>query len=206
MASSTVPQSVVRFPGRRRSAGQRRTLPPESAEPAIGPSIPERTNVRAMPPRPTRSAAGSLRFVLSNLHIMPMGHTIGYFPRLRFGRDAHAGTRQTCPPTRTNRFPRRESLPDAKRQAPEIPLRLRLAGNLLRVLFIGTLLVVIARVSLPQSESIWSAYETPADLIRMALGLAVGVWILLHLFMPPADAEGYRTWIYLGLVVAPFAL
>jgi len=66
--------------------------------------------------------------------------------------------------------------------------------------------VVIARVSLPQSESIWSAYETPGDLIRMALGFAVGLWILFHLFMPPKDAEGYRTWIYLGLIVAPFAL
>jgi hypothetical protein len=24
--------------------------------------------------------------------------------------------------------------------------------------------------------------------------------------MLPKDAEGYRTWVYLGLVVAPFAL
>jgi hypothetical protein len=28
----------------------------------------------------------------------------------------------------------------------------------------------------------------------------------MHLFMPPEDAEGYRTWVYLGLVVAPLAL
>jgi hypothetical protein len=75
-----------------------------------------------------------------------------------------------------------------------------------RALFIGTLLVVIARVSLPQSESIWSAYETPGDLLRMALGFAVGLWILLHIFMTHHDAEGYRTWIYLGLIIAPFAL
>jgi len=27
-----------------------------------------------------------------------------------------------------------------------------------------------------------------------------------HLFMLPKDAEGYRTWVYLGLVVAPLAL
>ena len=62
------------------------------------------------------------------------------------------------------------------------------------------------RVSAPQSESIWSAYETPGDLIRLALGGAVGVWILFHLFMLPEDAEGYRTWVYLGLAVVPLAL
>jgi len=62
------------------------------------------------------------------------------------------------------------------------------------------------RVSAPQSESIWSAYETPGDLIRLALGVAVGVWILFHLFMLPEDAEGYRTWVYLGLAVVPLAL
>jgi hypothetical protein len=38
------------------------------------------------------------------------------------------------------------------------------------------------------------------------LGVAVGLWILLHLFMLPKDAEGYRTWVYLGLIIAPFAL
>jgi hypothetical protein len=130
-----------------------------------------------------------------------MPHTIGLLRE-----PAHAETRPLCPPTRTTQFPRRESLPDAKPSPPEIPLRLRIAGNLVRVLFIGTLLVVIARVSLPQSESIWSAYETPGDLLRMALGFAVGLWILLHIFMPPEDAEGYRTWIYLGLLIAPFAL
>ncbi len=63
-----------------------------------------------------------------------------------------------------------------------------------------------ARVSLPQSESIWSAYETPGDLIRMALGFAVCLWIIIHLFMLPKDAEGYRTWVYLGLVAAPLAV
>ncbi len=66
--------------------------------------------------------------------------------------------------------------------------------------------MVIVRVSAPQSESIWSAYETPGDLIRLALGVAVGVWILFHLFMLPEDAEGYRTWVYLGLAVVPLAL
>jgi hypothetical protein len=68
------------------------------------------------------------------------------------------------------------------------------------------MVAVTVRVSTPQSESIWSAYETPGDLIRLALGFAVCVWILMHLFMPPKDAEGYRTWLYLGLAAVPFAL
>jgi hypothetical protein len=34
----------------------------------------------------------------------------------------------------------------------------------------------------------------------------MGLWIVIHLFMLPKNAEGYRTWVYLGLVVAPLAL
>jgi hypothetical protein len=88
----------------------------------------------------------------------------------------------------------------------EVPIGLRIAGLLLRAIFIGALLVLIARVSLPQSESIWSVYETPGDLIRLALGFAVGLWLLMHAFMLPKDPEGYRTWLYLGLAIVPFAL
>ena len=88
----------------------------------------------------------------------------------------------------------------------EVSVSLRIGAIVLRALFIGALLVVVARVSTPQNESIWSAYETPGDLIRLALGVAVGLWILLHLFMLPNDPEGYRTWVYLGLIIAPFAL
>jgi hypothetical protein len=100
----------------------------------------------------------------------------------------------------------RETLPGAKAPASEISASLRIAGFLLRALFIGTLLVVVARVSFPQSESIWSVYETPGDLVRLGLGFAVGLWILVHLFMLPKDPEAYRTWVYVGLVVAPFVL
>jgi len=76
----------------------------------------------------------------------------------------------------------------------------------LRALFIAALLVVTVRVSSPQSETIWSAYETPGDLIRLALGLLVCVWIVVQMFMVPKDPEGYRTWLYLGLVAVPFAI
>jgi hypothetical protein len=75
----------------------------------------------------------------------------------------------------------------------------------LRALFIGALVAITVRVSSPQSESLASVYETPGDLIRLALGLGVCVWVVFHLFMLPRTAEGYRTWVYLGLVVAPLA-
>ena len=83
---------------------------------------------------------------------------------------------------------------------------LKLAGNIVRLIFMCALLVVIALVARPQSETIWTAYETPADLVRMALGLAAAIWIVVHLFIPPRDPSAYRTWIYLGLVLLPLAL
>ena len=66
------------------------------------------------------------------------------------------------------------------------------------------LLALTWRVSKPQSESILTAYERPGDLVRFAIGLAVCAWILAHVFIPPRDATGYRTWVYLGLVAVPF--
>jgi hypothetical protein len=66
--------------------------------------------------------------------------------------------------------------------------------------------VLIVRVSAPQSETVWSVYETPGDLIRVALGLAASLWVVLHMFKLPKDEEAYRIWLYVGLVVVPFAL
>jgi hypothetical protein len=86
-----------------------------------------------------------------------------------------------------------------------IPIGPRISAVVLRALFIGALVAVTLRVSSPQSESLASVYETPGDLIRVALGFAVCLWIVIHLFMLPRTAEGYRTWVYLGLVVAPLA-
>jgi hypothetical protein len=82
----------------------------------------------------------------------------------------------------------------------------RIAGMILRVLFIAVLFVVTARVASPQTESFWSAYKTPGDLIRMALGLSVCLWLAVHVFIVPKDAEAYRTWLYLGLAVLPLAV
>jgi hypothetical protein len=99
-----------------------------------------------------------------------------------------------------------EALPEAKLLAPGVPLRLRIVAIVLRTLFIGIFVVLVARVSLPLNETIWSAYDTPGDLIRVVVGSVACLWMLFHVFTLPKDAEAYRTWIYLGLVVVPFAL
>jgi TRAP-type C4-dicarboxylate transport system permease small subunit len=83
---------------------------------------------------------------------------------------------------------------------------LRIAAIVLRTLFIALLLTLTLRVSLPQSETIWTAYDTPADLVRLILGLGVCAWLVYQLFIVPKDAESSRTWFYLGLVAVPFAL
>ena len=82
---------------------------------------------------------------------------------------------------------------------------MRIVAIFLRVVFIGALAAITVRVSSPQSETIWTVYETTGDLIRLALGFAVCLWIVIHLFMLPKTAEGYRAWVYLGLVLAPLA-
>jgi hypothetical protein len=96
--------------------------------------------------------------------------------------------------------------PDPRAVSAPIPSVLRIAAITLRTVFIFALLMLTVRVSMPQSETIWSAYETPADLFHMLLGLVLCVWFLFLLFQGPRDARGYRTWLYLGLVAVPFAL
>jgi hypothetical protein len=94
---------------------------------------------------------------------------------------------------------------EANLPASNIPLGLRYAAIALRTVFIFALVAVTVLVSMPQSETIWSAYETPADLIRLILGLVLCVWLVAQLFQGPDDANGYRTWLYLGLAAVPFA-
>ena len=88
----------------------------------------------------------------------------------------------------------------------KIPIGLRISAIILRALFVGALVAITVRVSTPQSETLWSVHETPADLTRLALGLAVALWIVIHLFTIPKTVEAYKRWVYLGLVVAPVPL
>jgi hypothetical protein len=99
-----------------------------------------------------------------------------------------------------------ENPPNAKLPASDGSTGLRIAATVLRAAFILILLVLTVRVSMPQNETIWTAYDTPADLVRFLLGLAVCLWLGVQLFQGPSDASGYRTWLYLGLVAVPFAL
>lgn len=80
-----------------------------------------------------------------------------------------------------------------------------LAGLAMRTLFIGLLIVITARVASPQVEQLWTLLDTPGDLVRVALGFAVCVWLFVHLFILPKDPSGYRTWLYLGLALLPLA-
>ena len=94
---------------------------------------------------------------------------------------------------------------DLAESLPTAPIGLRLLAITLRVLFIGALVAITVRVSSPQSEKLSSIYETPEDLVRVALGFAACLWIVLHVFTLPTTAEGYRRSFYLDLAIAPIA-
>jgi hypothetical protein len=101
-------------------------------------------------------------------------------------------------------FPRNSNA--AKDTATKPSLRLRLASLVLRTVFIVSLLVVIAHVSMPQSETLWTIFDTPGDVVRLLLGLAVCAWLAFQLFTVPNDAHAHRTWVRLGVVAVPFIL
>lgn len=98
------------------------------------------------------------------------------------------------------------SLPDAQLPTTEVPAWQRFAGLVLRSVFIMALAVLTYRVSLPQNETIATAYDTPNDLIRLLLGFAACIWLIVQLFRPPRDAAGYRSWFYIGIPAVPFAI
>src|SRR5580698_9868021 len=91
------------------------------------------------------------------------------------------------------------------REEHDIPNWLLVGGLTLRAVFIACLLLITVRVSMPQNETIWTAYDTPGDLVRMLLGFAVCVWIAIQFFRAPTDARSYRTFLYFGLAAVPFA-
>jgi hypothetical protein len=88
----------------------------------------------------------------------------------------------------------------------DVSTAVRLAGLAVRTAFIAILIVITARVASPQIERLRTLLDTPGDVIRVALGFAVCVWLATHLFILPRDPGGYRTWIYLGLVLLPLAV
>jgi hypothetical protein len=105
-----------------------------------------------------------------------------------------------------NAHPQQTGPPSVETAGPTIPIGLRILAIFLRVVFIGALIAITVHLSSPQSETIWTVYETPGDLIRLALGFAVCLWLVIRFFIFPKTAEVYRAWVYLGLAVAPLAL
>ncbi|MBV8922211.1 hypothetical protein [Bradyrhizobium sp.] len=95
----------------------------------------------------------------------------------------------------------------AKTTAPgeRISTSVWLGGLAARTIFIAILIAITARVSSPQLEHIWSLWEAPSDFVRVALGAVVCGWLFVHVFILPKDAGGYRTWLYLGLIILPMS-
>jgi FtsH-binding integral membrane protein len=101
---------------------------------------------------------------------------------------------------------RQESPSKSERPASDLSRVFRVLGTTLRAAFIICLLVVTVRVSMPQNETIRTAYDTPADLVRLVLGFAVCLWLAFQLFRTPKDAQSHRMWTYFGLIGVPFAI
>jgi hypothetical protein len=83
---------------------------------------------------------------------------------------------------------------------------IKMAGLVVRSLFILLLAVLTVRVASPQMETLSTLLDTPGDLVRVALGLAVCIWCIVNLFVLPKDVGAYRTWLYLGAAVLPLSL
>jgi len=94
----------------------------------------------------------------------------------------------------------------ARKPAPKTPVGVWIGGVAVRTIFLVVLTVLTARVASPQIETIRSVFETPGDLIRVALGFAVCVWFIINLFILPKDPGAYQTWLYLGVEVLPLSL
>jgi hypothetical protein len=100
--------------------------------------------------------------------------------------------------------PERDS--SANNATSEMPTALWLAGTTLRAVFLACLVLITVRVSLPQNETIWTAYDSPGDLIRLLLGFAVCLWIAVQLFRGPKDKGSHRTFLYFGIAAVPLAI
>jgi hypothetical protein len=79
-------------------------------------------------------------------------------------------------------------------------------GVAVRTIFLIILVVLTARVASPQMERLSSLYESPGDLVRVLMGVAVCAWFIVNVFKLPKDSGAYRTWMYLGLALVPLAL
>lgn len=96
--------------------------------------------------------------------------------------------------------------PNTESIIARVPTALWMASVFLRTVFIISLLIVIFHLSMPQSSTIWTAYDVPGDLIRVVLGFVACLWVAYQLFAVPQDSHAHRTWLYLGAAAVPFTL
>lgn len=85
-------------------------------------------------------------------------------------------------------------------------MRLLVAGLILRAIFVLLLVVIAVRVSAPQNEYVWFAYDAPGDLVRILLGVLFCGIVVIPLFRLPKDNGAARTWFFFSLAAVPFAL
>jgi hypothetical protein len=83
--------------------------------------------------------------------------------------------------------------------------RTRIAGFILRVVFVVSLVIWVAHLSMPETKTVWRVYESPSDFFRIMIGVALCAWIAAQLLRTP-KAEALQTWLYLGPFAVPFAL
>ncbi|WP_156164760.1 hypothetical protein [Bradyrhizobium sp. LTSP885] len=93
---------------------------------------------------------------------------------------------------------------DSKRVMDDTPMRF--LGLVLRTLFLIVVVAVTARVATPQNESLWTAYDTPADLFRIILGATVCIFVAFQIFRYSRNPADMRNWVPIGLAVVPLAV
>ena len=95
-----------------------------------------------------------------------------------------------------------------RRKTEEItrpPSHVWVGGVVVRTIFLIVLIALTARVASPQVERLSTIYETPGDLIRVLMGVAVCAWFIVNVFKLPKDGGAYRTWMYMGIALLPLA-
>jgi hypothetical protein len=94
----------------------------------------------------------------------------------------------------------------ANKSGAKVPVGVRVGGIAVRALFLIILTVLTARVASPQIETLRSMLETPDEFIRVVLGFGLCTFFIVNLFIPPRDADAYRTWMYLGPALLPLSV
>lgn len=78
---------------------------------------------------------------------------------------------------------------------------------LFRSIFLIVLAVVTARISLPETlNSGTLAHFTIADFARTGMGVVICAFLMVQALKRPADEQGYKTWIYIGIALSAVAL